>query len=85
MDISVNNRDNTENDAGNYIRETYLESVRTITSLTFIKIRQSQVLLPSKCRIIVSSPSKQAIDGNIVNDNIFTTKIQLWQVPIVKY
>ena len=42
--------------------------------LSSYKIRQSQVLLPSKRRIMASSPSKQAIDGNIVNNNIFTTK-----------
>ena len=42
--------------------------------LSSYKIRQSQVLLPSKRRIMASSPSRQAIDGNIVNNNIFTKK-----------
>ena len=42
--------------------------------LSSYKIRQSQVLLPSERRIMTSLPSKQAIDGNTANNNIFTTK-----------
>ena len=42
--------------------------------LSSYKIRQSQVLLPSERRIMASLPSKQAIDGNTVNNNIFMTK-----------
>ena len=63
-----------------------LNMVGQLQVLSSYKIRQSQVLLPSKRRIMASLPSKQAIDGNTANNNMFTKKkIQLWQVPFVNY